>query len=193
MPRVRDAGRLNTLASSTVPTVRERDQVTGSDSPRLTLVEYGDVGCPFWIAASRAVKALLDRLDGLRRVWRHLPASHLHPRANIAAERSELAALHGKFWDAHSLLVKPHGRFSYHDLLSVAGRLELDPAETQAALRERTFRERVFADIEGGRQADVYATPTFFVDGERLDRSWRELAQIVPAKLEAAYSEGNAS
>jgi hypothetical protein len=36
-------------------------------------------------------------------------------------------------------------------------------------------------------------TPTFFVDGERLDRPWRELAQIVPARLAATYSEGGAS
>jgi len=62
----------------------------------------------------------------------------------------------------------------------------LDPAETQAALREHTFRERVLADIEGGRRAGVHATPTFFVDGERLDRPWRELPQIVRASLATA-------
>jgi protein-disulfide isomerase len=94
--------------------------------------------------------------------------------------------LHGKFWDAHSLLLTPRGRFSHDDLLSVAGRLGLDPAETQAALRERRFRQRVLADAEGGRRVGVHATPTFFVDGERLDRPWRELAQIVPARLAAA-------
>ena len=193
MARARDAGRVNPVASSTLPAVRELDHVTGSNSPKLTLVEYGDFGCSYCFAASRPVKALLDRFDGLRLVWRHFPAAYLHPRAALAAELSELAGLHGKFWDAHSLLLTPHGRFSSDDLLSVAGQLELDPTETQAALRERNFRQRVLADIEGGRRADVHATPTFFVDGERLDRPWRELAQIVPAKLAATYSEGGAS
>jgi protein-disulfide isomerase len=176
----------NTPALSTVPAVRDRDHVTGSNSPRLTLVEYGDFGCPYCFAVSRPLKALLDRFDGLRLVWRHFPALHLHPRADLAAELSELAGLHGKFWDAYSLLLTPHGRFSQDDLLCVAGRLELDPAETQAALRERRFRERVLADVEGGRRAGVHATPSFFVDGERLDRPWRDLAQIVPARLAAA-------
>jgi protein-disulfide isomerase len=41
----------------------------------------------------------------------------------------------------------------------------------------------VLADIEGGRRAGVHGTPTFFVDGERLDGPWHQLAQIVPAKL----------
>jgi protein-disulfide isomerase len=154
--------------------------------PGLTLVEYGDFGCPHCFAVSRPVKALLERFDGLRLVWRHLPAPHLHPRADLAAELSELAGVHGKFWDAHSLLLTPHGRFSYDDLLSVAARLELDPAETHAALRGRNFREQVLADIERGRQAGVHATPTFFVDGERLDRPWRDLAHVVPARLASA-------
>jgi protein-disulfide isomerase len=177
---------VNTSASSALPAVGARDHVTGSSSPNLTLVEYGDFGCPYCFQASRPVKSLLDRFDGLRLVWRHFPVPALHPRADLAAELSELAGVHGQFWDAHSLLLTPRGRFSHDDLLSVAGRLELDPAETDAALREHTFRERVLADIEGGRRAGVHATPTFFVDGERLDRPWRELPQIVRASLATA-------
>jgi protein-disulfide isomerase len=176
---------MNTSASSALPAVGERDHVTGSSSPKLTLVEYGDFGCPYCFQASRPVKSLLDRFDGLRLVWRHFPLPALHPRADLAAELAELAGLHGQFWDAHSLLLTPRGRFSHDDLLSVAGRLELDPAETDAALREHTFRERVLADIDGGRRAGVDATPTFFVDGERLDRPWHELPQIVRARLTA--------
>ena len=143
---------VNTSASSALA-VGERDHVTGSTSPKLTLVEYGDFGCPYCFQASRPVKSLLDRFDGLRLVWRHFPVPALHPRADLAAELSELAGLHGNFWDAHSLLLTPRGRFSHDDLLSVAGRLELEPAVTHAALRERRFRERVVADIEGGRRA----------------------------------------
>jgi protein-disulfide isomerase len=140
----------------------------------------------YCFAASRPGKSLLDRFDGLRLVWRHLPVPELHPRADLAAELCELAGLHGKFWDAHSLLLTPRGRFSRDDLLSAAGRLELDPAETHAALGELRFRERVLADNEGGRRAGVNATPTFFLDGERLDRPWRELPQIVRASLASA-------
>jgi protein-disulfide isomerase len=176
---------VNTPASNAVPAVGERDHVTGSSSPKLTLVEYGDFGCPYCFQASRPVMSLLDRFDGLRLVWRHFPVPAIHPRAELAAELSELAGLHGKFWDAHSLLLTLRGRFSRDDLLSVAGRLELDPAETHAALRERRFRERVLADIEGGRRAGVNATPTFFVDGERLDGRWGDLPQIVRASLPA--------
>jgi protein-disulfide isomerase len=170
--------------SSTLPAVADGDHVAGSDAPGLTLVEYGDFGCPFCFAASRPVMSLLDRFDALGLVWRHFPETELHPGADLAAELSELAAVHGKFWEAHSLLLAGREQFSREDLLSVARRLELDEDETEAALSRRSFRERVLADVAGGRRAGIHGTPTFFVDGERLDGHWRQLAQIVPAKLE---------
>jgi protein-disulfide isomerase len=173
-----------TSPPSTLPAVADGDHITGSEPPRLTLVEYGDFGCPFCFAAHRPVQSLLDRFDGLRLVWRHFPDAELHPGSDLAAELSELAAAHGKFWEAHSLLLSGRERFSREELLSAARQLELDEEEADAALQERSFRERVLADVAGGTQAGVHATPTFFVDEERLDGPWRQLARIVPAKLE---------
>jgi protein-disulfide isomerase len=164
--------------------VRDGDHVAGSDAPELTLVEYGDFGCRFCFAASRPVMSLLDRFDTLRLVWRHFPDAELHPGADLAAELSELAAVHGKFWEAHSLLLSGREEFSREDLLSAARRLELDDEEADEALAEHRFRERVLMDVADARRAGVHATPTFFVDGERLEGPWRQLAQIVPAKLE---------
>jgi protein-disulfide isomerase len=175
-------------ASSRLTAVGDGDHVTGSGTPGLTLVEFGDFGCPFCFAASRPVKSLLDRFDSLRLVWRHLPDAELHPGADLAAELSELAAVHGRFWEAHSLLLAGRERFSHEDLLSVARRLGLDEEEAEAALREHSFRERVLEDIAGGTRAGVHATPTFFVDGERLDGPWRQLGQIVPARLKKTSS-----
>ena len=125
---------------------------TGSDSPDVTLVEYGDFGCPFCFAASVPVKSLLDRFEALRLVWRHSPDAELHPGADLAAELSELAAVHGRFWEAHSLLLAGREKFTHDDLLSAARRLELDEDEAETALRERTFRERVLEDVAGGRR-----------------------------------------
>src|SRR5207247_7077088 len=119
-------------------------------------------------------------------VWRHLPDAELHPGADLAAELSELAAVHGKFWKAHSLLLAGREQFSHEDLLSAARRLELNEDEAEAALGERRLRDRVLVDIAGARRTGAHATPTFFVDGERLDGPWRQLAQIVPAKLAKA-------
>jgi protein-disulfide isomerase len=161
------------------------DHWLGADRPGLTLVEYGDFGCPFCFAARRPLESLLERFDALRLVWRHFPDPELHPGADLAAELSELAAVHGRFWEAHSLLLAGHESISMDDLLEVAAKLELDPAEAEAALRDRTYRDRVMKDVAGGERSGVHATPTFFIDGERLEGHWRQLAQIVPENLTA--------
>jgi protein-disulfide isomerase len=171
------------VRSTTLPPVGDGDHVTGSESPDLTLVEYGDFGCPYCFAASVPVRSLLERFETLRLVWRHLPDAELHPGADLAAELSELAAAHGSFWEAHSLLLAGRERFAHEDLLSVARRLELDGDEVETTLGERTFRERVLEDAAGGSRAGAHGTPTFFVNGERLEGHWRQLAQIVPARI----------
>jgi len=174
---------MSTSASSLVDPVSEEDHVLGSDEPELTLVEYGDFGCPFCFAAKRPIESLMGRYDGIRLVWRHLPDPDLHPGADLAAELSELAAAHGKFWDAHSLLLAGRESFSTEDLLSVAERLGLDPQEAEAALSERPYRPRVMRDIASAESAGAHGTPTFFVNGELMRGPWRRLAQVVPEAL----------
>ena len=163
--------------------VGDRDHVLGAEEPALTVIEYGDFGCPFCFAASRPLHSLLDRYDSLRLVWRHFPDPELHPGADLAAELSELAAVHGKFWEAHSLLLAGRERFSTEELRSVGAGLDLGPAEVESVLGDRTYRERVLEDVAGATKAGVHGTPTFFVGGERLVGHWRQLTQVVPAAL----------
>jgi predicted DsbA family dithiol-disulfide isomerase len=149
----------------------------------MTIVEYGDFGCPFCFAARRPLESLLDRYDGLRLVWRHFPDPELHPGADLAAELSELAATYGKFWEAHGRLLAGRESFSTEGLVSVGEALSLERTAVEAALRDRTFRERVEQDVAGGRRAGVHGTPSFFVDGDRLVGHWRQLGEIVPTAL----------
>ena len=159
------------------------DHVIGAPDPKLTLIEYGDFGCQFCNAAKLPIESLLGRYPELRLVWRHLPDPELHADADLAAELSELAARNGRFWEADSLLLTGRREFSRDALMEIAGELELERDEAVAAFEERTFRERVLADVATGRRAGARGTPTFFLGGERLEGPWRELAQLVPAKL----------
>jgi protein-disulfide isomerase len=191
--RYRGPGRRRPYSGSVPPTdstdaaapspVAEGDHVLGADRPAVTLLEYGDFGCPHCFASWRPVESLLDRYEGLRLVWRHFPDPQLHPGADLAAELSEFAAAHGKFWDAHSLLLAGRESFTIEGLLEVAGILGLDPVEAEAALRDHTNRAPVAEDIADGERAGVHGTPTFFIDGARLTGHWRQLAQVVPAAL----------
>jgi protein-disulfide isomerase len=165
--------------------VAKDEHVLGAEEPAVTLLEYGDFGCPHCFASWRPVESLLERYDGLQLVWRHFPDPQLHPGADLAAELSELAAAHGKFWDAHSLLLAGRESFTVEGLLEVAGILGLDPVEADAALSERTYREPVAKDVADGERAGVHGTPAFFIDGVRLTGHWRQLAEAIPQAMVA--------
>jgi protein-disulfide isomerase len=163
--------------------IGERDHVLGAAEPEVTLIEYGDFGCPHCFASWRPVESLLERYEGLTLVWRHFPDPVLHPGADLAAELSELAAADGKFWEAHSMLLAGREQFPQQELMSVGRRLEIDPAVVEAALEDHTYRTRVLEDVAGGTNAGAHGTPTFFVNGDRLVGHWRQLAEVVPAAL----------
>ena len=178
--------KLTPISSQALIPVSERDHVVGSAEPRLTLVEYGDFGCPHCFAAKRPVNSLLERYDALRLVWRHFPDPELHPGADLAAELAELADVSGGFWRAYDLLLAGREQFTREGLEEVAAKLELEPDEVQLALDERGFRQRVRDDIDGGKGAGVHGTPTFFLNGKRLEGHWRGLAEAVPRMLAAS-------
>jgi hypothetical protein len=49
--------RMTDPISNALVTVREADHVLGAEEPELTLIEYGDFGCPFCFAADRPVRS----------------------------------------------------------------------------------------------------------------------------------------
>ena len=163
--------------------VSDRDHVLGASDPKLTLIEYGDFGCPHCFAAKRPIGSLLERYGSLRLVWRHAPDAELHPGADLAAELSELAATRGRFWSAHELLLAGRTYFTRDRLDSAAVELELDRDDVTDALEGRRFRGVVCDEVSGGARAGVHGTPTFFVNGQPLPCHWRDLAKVVPRML----------
>ena len=146
---------MSSQAQGGLAPVVEEDHVLGAERPQMTLVEYGDFGCPYCFAARRPIESLLERYDGLRLVWRHFPDPELHPGADLAAELSEMAAAEGRFWDAYRLLLAGRERFTDDGLIGVGEQLGLQSGAVEAALREHTFRGRVQRDVARDRKSVV--------------------------------------
>ena len=82
------------------PVDPDRDHIRGRPDAPLTLVEEGDLECPFCRRATGSIDQVRDHFgDRLRYVWRHLPLERVHPRAFDAARASEAAAQQGRFWE----------------------------------------------------------------------------------------------
>ncbi len=160
-------GRAEQLVDLAVPVDPERDHIRGSLEGRVTLVEYGDFECPHCGEAEAAARGELAEDSDLRFVWRHLPLTDVHPRAQLAAEASEAAAAQGAFWEMHDLLLDRQDHLTARDLVRYAEELGLDAERFHRDLKRHCHAARVDQDLDSADQSGVSGTPTFFVNGRR--------------------------
>jgi Na+/H+ antiporter NhaA len=145
----------------------ERDHIRGPVRAPVTVVEYGDFECPYCGMAEPVVRELLRDFVDVRYVWRHLPLSDVHPRAETAAEASEVASEQGVFWEMHDLLLDHQDALEPKDLLGYAEQLGLDVERFSEGMRSRTGAARVADDVDSADLSGVSGTPTFFINGRR--------------------------
>jgi len=160
-------GRAEPIVDLAMDVDSERDHIRGPAESQVTLVEYGDFECPYCGQAEPVVRELLADFGDVRYVWRHLPLSDVHPRAQFAAEASEAAAAQGAFWEFHDLLLAHQDALRPDDLMRYARELGLDVDRFSEDLRGHAGAARVAEDVDSADLSGVSGTPTFFVNGRR--------------------------
>jgi Na+/H+ antiporter NhaA len=160
-------GRSESIVDLSDPVDPERDHVRGPDEAPVTLVEYGDLECPYCGQAEPAIRELLADYGDVRYVWRHLPLTDVHPHAQLAAEATEVAALQGKFWQMRDLLFEHQDALRPKDLARYAEQLDLDVERFTDDLRHHRGASRVESDVDSAEFSGVAGTPTLFVNGRR--------------------------
>ena len=189
------------VASSTAPTTSSEaapssqrwlvpvgaSPARGPSDALVTLVEASDFQCPYTKQAEPMLRRLEARFpDKLRIVWKDYPLS-AHPDADAAAQLAR-EALRQKgvfgFWQAHDRLLSTVGPV---DLEAVVRELGLDLVEARQAIATERYRDVVDADVEALARVGIGATPTFFVNGRRIEgENEEELAQAIAEALAEA-------
>jgi protein-disulfide isomerase len=141
----------------------------GPAAAPVTILEWSDFQCPFCKNAQDVLARLLAEYpDSLRLVFKDFPLRS-HDRAVPAAVAARCAGAQGRFWEYHDLLFVAQPAFARDDLLGYARRLGLDVPAFTGCLDTGQFRDAVVADQREGREAGVRATPTFFINGRKIE------------------------
>jgi protein-disulfide isomerase len=160
------------MARLRVP-VSASDHAEGPADAPVTLVEYGDYECPHCGRAYPIVKRLQRAMgERLRFVYRNFPLSDLHPHAANAAAAAEAAARQDRFWPMHDWIFEHQSHLDNASLLAAAERLGLDVERFVADADSAAIAARIDAEVEGGARSGVNGTPTFFVNGLRVDAGY---------------------
>ena len=162
------------------PAVGPEDHAQGPADAAVTLVEYGDYECPHCGRAAPIIQRVQRHFgDRLRFVFRNFPLSEIHDHAEHAAEAAESGGAHGGergYWAMHDAIYahQQDGPNALGDarLAEYAGEAGLDGRAVLDDIRQQRFADRVQRDFMSGVRSGVNGTPTFFINGARLDGAW---------------------
>jgi protein-disulfide isomerase len=157
------------------PTVTESDHVRGNLTGPVTLVEFGDLQCPACGAYEPIVRQVTsDNAGVLKVVFKHFPLTQIHQNALLAAKAAEAASIQGKFWEMHDMMYDHQadwaGTLAARDtFLAYAKTLGLDVAKFTTDMASQAVEDKVVAEYKEGTTLGVQGTPTFFVNGKKID------------------------
>ncbi len=142
---------------------------TGNRQASVYLVEFSDFQCPACKAAQPIVEQIIRTYnDRVFVAYRHFPLGR-YPFAQKAAEAAEAAAAQGKFWEYAALLFANQEKIDDTLFPALAKELGLDEAKFTQELASGTYRDAVLSDVAAGSRFGVNATPTFFLNGKKLE------------------------
>jgi protein-disulfide isomerase len=143
----------------------------GNKDAKVFLVEFSDFQCP----ACRTAKPIVDEIlskykDKIVFGYRYFPLDQ-HPFGQKSAEAAEIAAQSGKFWEMGNLLFDNQDILSDETIASLAAQLGLDKNSFAKDMTDHKYKDRVAKDRDYGVQIGISATPTFYLNGQKVDLS----------------------
>ena len=156
----------------------------GNSQAKVVAVNYDDFECPF---CSRMHQTLFPALlkeygDRVVFIYKDFPLAEIHPWATHAAVNANCLAAQNPdaYWDFADYMhanqkevnsEKSHdGQFAALDRIAMAQgqKHNVDAAKLQACIKAQQD-DRVKASVHEGEDLGVEATPTMFINGEKVD------------------------
>lgn len=175
--------------STAAPAASPSDRLVRPDSQRLstaddgkvTFVEFLDFECEACGAAYPAIEQLRADYDGrVTFVVRNFP---LHNNSEAAARAAEAAAAQGKFEEMYDLLFQTQTQWAEKEtsqqdvFFGYAEQLGLDMEQFRAVYDDPATIAKIRRDKADGTELGVEGTPTFFLNGDKVDVS--SLAELI--------------
>lgn len=177
-----------------VNVVSTSDWIKGNKEAKVTLIEYSDFQCPACGVYYPVVKQLNQKLgDKTQFVYRHFPLRQIHANAEVAAYVAEAAGIQNKFWEMHDMLFENQNKWSGEKnakdiFIEYARSLNLDIEKFKNDLDSKEVKAKVENDYQDGVRFGVNATPTFFLNGTKLQnpRSYEEFKALLEEAISKA-------
>lgn len=171
--------------------INETDRFKGKQDSKVVLIEYSDFQCP----ACAYYYPLVDKLtkeyaDKIVFAYRHFPLRQIHKNSQFASQTAESAGRQNKFWEMSDLLFNNQKDWAEENnaldiFRSYAQKLNLDKNKFETDFNSDKTKDKIENDFKSGTTAGVNGTPTFYLNGNKLQniRSYEDLKRSVEEEL----------
>lgn len=181
--------------------ILESDWYLGNRQAEVVVVEYSDLQCPACQFYSKVGRTIVDQFgDRVGFSYRHFPLRQIHRNANLAAQAAEAAGLQGKFWEMEEILFSQQAEWSdnsqaFVNFVGYAKDIGLDTDRFRQDIDSKMVKAEVEADYLSGLVSKVNQTPTFFINGQRINnlKGPEDLVERVKFSLEEATASATIS
>lgn len=164
------------------------DHTFGKGQSGVTVVEFGDFQCPacgkFYPIVNQVKENYEDKITFQ---FRHYPLVNIHPNAMAAHRAAEAAGKQGKFWEMHDFLYERQASWQsstnpskvFEDYAAELG-INVDKFKEDAA--SQTVSDIINNDVKAAQEIGATGTPTFVIDGKKLDQlpnSYEEFSKLI--------------
>ncbi len=157
----------------------EGDPMKGPADAKVTIVEFSDFQCPYCAKAVNEVNQLLAKYPReIKIIFKQFPLD-THSQAALAAEAALAAQAQGKFWEMHDKMYANFRAINRDRIFAWAKEIGLDMKRFENEINTRRYAARVASEEKEGEKAGVEGTPTFFINGKRLNAAF-EVSTVAP-------------
>jgi protein-disulfide isomerase len=157
------------------------------------IVVFSAFTCPYCAEASKMLDQLQAKYPGkVNVIFKHFPlgtdrAAYLPHEAALAAGEQ------GRFWEMHDKLYAHQQSLDQKAVEQIAAELKLDMTAFRTALEQRRYLARIDSDVAEAQAFKVVATPTFYIDGFKLEglQQAATFEQIIEHRLGKASAQGD--
>ncbi len=171
--------------------VNENDWVRGDINSKVVIVEYADFQCPACGLYHPLIKQVEEKFgDSIAVVFRHFPLTQIHQNALIAAQATEAAGMQGKFFEMHDIIFETQSVWSDDSraqdiFVDYAKQLGLNEEQFLNDIKSKVVKDKIAQSYKVGTKLGVNGTPTFFMNGKKIDnpRSFEEFEALISIEL----------
>ena len=148
----------------------------GNPNAPITVVLFGDFRCP----NTKKAWPIIQRLMGqyaykVKLIYRQFPEQSIHPGANELSQLGMCAYAQGqdKYWGVHNYLFTKQDELPTYlasaDIAALAQETGLDMAKLNQCLSSSQALIKINRDYADGIRFGVGGTPTFFINGQKIE------------------------